>query len=118
MNLSTTIQKKLEEGKHTVVFKDYENIDNEKGGYIKINLAFKDRETSEVIFPKSAAYFFSCMRNQLGLEDEDVTYGEILEQLKGKNIDVYVSYNSYGRNISYHEAVQPAEKVDAESINI
>lgn len=116
MNLQTTVLKRLEEGKHEVTFKGYENVDNEKGGYIKVNFKFADRETSEIIFPKSAAYFFSCMRKQLGLEDETVSYGEILEQLKGQKINVYVSYNEYGRNISYHEAVQPAEKVDADSI--
>lgn len=118
MNLNTVIQKKLEAGHYVVTVKDYENVENEKGGYLKVNLKFDDRDITDVVFPKSANYFFSCMRNQLDLETEDVSYADILNQLKGNNIDVWVYYNEFGRNIAYHKPAEQAEKIDAENINV
>lgn len=109
MNLQTTIQKKLEEGAYTARLAKYDNVENEKGGYIKVTFKLDDREISEVIFPSSANYFFGCLRKQLGLEEEDTTYEELLELAQKKDIKLWISYNNYGRNVAYHEPVVKEE---------
>lgn len=118
MNLQTTIQKKLEEGSYTARIAKYENVDNEQGGFLRITFKLADREITEVIFPnKSAVYFFGCLRKQLGLEDEDVTYEELLEEAKKNNITLWISYNNFGRNVQYHEPVVK-EDVDVDTIKV
>ena len=115
MNLQTTIQKKLEEGAYKARLTSYDNVENEKGGYIKVTFKLDDREISEVIFPSSANYFFGCLRKQLGLEEEDTTYEELLNSAKKKDITLWISYNNYGRNVAYHE---PSVKEEVNITNV
>lgn len=119
MNLQTTIEKKLPEGVHIALLKSYENVENEKGGYLRCTWDLNGREVTEIIFPKSANYFFGCLRKQLAMEDEDVTYAELLETAKDISINLYISYNNYGRNVAYHDSeVGKAESVDLNAVRV
>lgn len=119
MDLNTKIEKKLQEGVHIALLKSYENVENEKGGYLRCTWDIDGREITEIIFPRSANYFFGCLRKQLAMEDDDITYLELLETAKNISINLYVSYNQYGRNIAYHDTeAGKAEKIDLDAVRV
>lgn len=105
--LNNTVKKRLLPGKYPITINNYQEFENEKGGYVKIEMQLPDRVNDHVIFPSGLAYFMSCLRRQLELpEDQDHSYEEILEEaLQSDKLWVIVSYDEkYGLNYAFHEA--------------
>lgn len=110
-------------GKQTGVVKDYQEVSNDKGGYLKVNFQLADRVYPYLIFPgtegaegKQINYFCGAVRRQLNLEGS-VTLEEILEVAKTTPIDMFFSYDKvHGRlNVAFHETTQP-ESVDLNEV--
>ena len=57
------------------------------------------------IFPSQVEYVTSALRNQLGLQDKEVTLADVLEAAKETNIKVWFAYNiDFNRmNVAFHE---------------
>lgn len=101
-------------GKKEATVKDFEEVENTQGGYVKVILQLEDRDYTYCIFPTQVEYVTSCLRNQLGLPTtEETTLGEVLQGAKETPINVWFSYNNdLGRmNVAFHE---PKSNVEAD----
>lgn len=85
--------------------KSFKEISNDKGGYVETILILPDREYKYCIFPSQVEYVTSALRNQLGLQDKEVTLADVLEAAKETNIKVWFAYNiDFNRmNVAFHE---------------
>lgn len=92
-------------GMREVRIKDFKEIENDKGGYVETTLLLPDREYKYCIFPSQVEYVTSAIRNQLGLQDQEVTLEEVLTTAKETSISVWFTYNQdLGRmNVAFHE---------------
>lgn len=96
--------------------KSFKEISNDKGGYVETVLTLPDREYKYCIFPSQVEYVTSALRNQLGLQDKEVTLAEVLKAAQKTTIKVWFAYNSdFNRmNVALHEPriVEDEEAVD------
>lgn len=96
-------------GAYVANVKSYEEIENDKGGYVKVILVLPEQDNREYtycIFPTQVDYVTSALRTQAELQDEEVTLAEMLEYAKKNQITVWFSYNQdIGRmNVAFHES--------------
>lgn len=106
--LNNTVKKRLQPGKVKFELNSFKEYENEKGGYVKIEMKLPDRVNEHVIFPTGLGYFMSCMRRQLALDETvDWSYEEILERAQASNdLWVVISYDEkYGLNYAFHEPI-------------
>lgn len=103
--LNTKIKKKLAPGKYQMHINDVKEFENDKGGYIQLKLQVGDREMLQNFFPTNITYLGRCLREQLGLpDDEDMDLVDILDQAQeADHLYAIVSYNDYGLNLAFHE---------------
>lgn len=105
--LQNTMKKKLVPGKYNFHLNSFKEFENEKGGYVQIEMQLPDRTNNHVLFPSNLGYFMSCMRRQLELDENvDHTYEEILDAaMQSDNLWTIISYDEkYGLNYAFHEA--------------
>lgn len=109
--LETKVLPKLD-GEYTVRVKAYDEIENEKGGYIRTILVLPDREYPFNIFPSSVDYVARNLRNQLGVADKEVTLAELLDLAMTKDFKVWFSYNAEynSMNVALHNSVAVTEE--------
>jgi hypothetical protein len=110
--LHTTIKPALPAGKYPVQIMDYSEVENEKGGYIALQIAFPDREMQQNFFPKNLEYLGKSLRTQLNKANETMELVQILEEAKGKPLFAVVSYNEYGMNLAFHEVTKTAKTTE------
>ena len=103
--LDTKIKPKLPAGKYPIHVNNYQEFENEQGGYIQLSIALPDRDMLQNFFPSNLGYLGKALRTQLGLsEDEEHGLAEILDQaMNADNLFAVVSYNDYGLNLAFHE---------------
>jgi hypothetical protein len=91
-------------GKYEAKVLAYEEIENEKGGYIKLTLGLPDRKYEYCVFPSQINYLTSSLKKQLG-DNIDTTVEGLLDMARETTINVWFSYNQeYGRmNVAFHE---------------
>jgi len=108
--LNTKVLPKLE-GEYKVTIKSYEEIENDKGGYVKVVLQLPDREYQYNLFPSSVDYVARNLRNQFEIEDE-VTLGELLEKGTKTPFSVWFSYNQdyQSMNVAFHDTTAVNEE--------
>jgi hypothetical protein len=92
-------------GKYEAKVKSYKEITNEKGGYIEVIFALKDREYKYCIFPSQLEYVTSALRNQFDMRDKTVTLADMLKLATKKSINVWFSWNPdiQKMNVALHE---------------
>ena len=113
MSLLDVKAKPVLAGKYEVAVKDFIEIENEKGGYIKVTFDVPEYgEYIYCIFPSQVNYVTSCLNQQLGVSRDTYTLGEALK--KTKKLNVWFSYNQdYNRmNVALHEPVVTDEEVE------
>lgn len=103
--LSTKIRAKLPAGEYPVSLITYQEVKNEKGGYIELTINMPDRIIKQNFFPTQLNYLGSTLAEQLGLRDSEHDLVEILDVAKGKNLFAMISYNEYGMNLAFHKQV-------------
>lgn len=114
INLGTIVKSRLADGKHTVTLAGHRVVNNEKGGYIELQLNFPDRVAKWNVFPTQFDYVFGSLQKGLDLTDQDVSYGDILKLAETNKFDIWKSVNDYGINWSLSA---PREEV-GEEINL
>lgn len=91
--------------------------DNEKGGYIKVNMELNDahrRGMTWTLFPSTVGYFFSNVAEQLGHSTEEseegISYADLSNELVEKEIKIYTNWNEEfkSRNFGFTEPEAPA----------
>lgn len=98
-----TVKEPVAEGNYNAILTDIQEVNNAQGGYVK--LTFKTNDDIEIthnIFgsnPKQIEYTIQTLARQVGVFGDDVTLDEVL--IKGFEYKLYVSYNQFGRNISF-----------------
>ena len=55
--LSNTVKKRLLPGKYQFFLNSFKEFENEKGGYVKIEMQLPDRTNEHVLFPSNLGYF-------------------------------------------------------------
>lgn len=109
--LQTKVLPRLD-GEYTAKIKAYDEIENEKGGYIKTILQLPDREFGYNIFPSSIDYVARNLRNQLDVADKEVTLEELLDLAMTKEFKVWISYNAEynSMNVALHNNLTVVEE--------
>lgn len=108
--LNTKVLPKLE-GEYKVTIKSYEEIENDKGGYVKIVLQLPDREYTYNLFPSSIDYVARNLRNQFNIEGE-VTLKELLDKGLTNAFSIWFSYNQdyQSMNVAFHDTTPIVEE--------
>lgn len=103
-------------GMREATVKSFEEVANKEGGYVRVILKLSDREYTYIIFPSQVDYVTSCLRNQLELQDKEVTLETVLNKAKKSPIKVYFSYNTdLGKmNVAFHESRTTSKEEPAE----
>lgn len=114
LNKTAQVKEPVAEGNYELPLVDIKEVENEKGGYVQ--LTFKDANTEIIhnIFgsnEKQIEYTIQTLGRQLEIYGEDVTLEDVL--VKGNIYKIYVSYNEYGRNISFGVRENIDEETDA-----
>lgn len=101
--LNQKVYPALAQGHYTCALAGYNVVNNDKGGYLNLYLHFEDGRTlTHTIFPKGITYLTENLSRQFQY-NRPVTLGEILAEKQGDIVDIWVSYNEYGRNIAFHD---------------
>ena len=110
--LNEVVKARLSAGKKVIKLVSFvEGHVEGKGDNIKITWQLPDRTLPQVYFPgKNITYVASCLKDQLGKSDEEMSVLEILTaaQETDKELFTVVSYNTYGLNLAFHEVTPPA----------
>ena len=102
LNKKAQVKEPVAEGNYELPLTEVKEVTNEKGGYVQ--LTFKDANTEIIhnIFgsnEKQIEYTIQTLGRQVGKFGDDVSLEDVL--VKGFIYKIYVSYNEYGRNISF-----------------
>lgn len=111
MSLATYKCKPSLKGLYEVTLKSYNDIENDKGGYLETFLDVPNYgEYKYCIFPSQIDYITSCLNAQLGVERDKYNFAEAVSRLE--TIKIWFSYNSdLGRmNLSFNEPKVQVEK--------
>lgn len=105
MSLLQTVVLPALNGKYETKVKSFEEVTNDKGGYVKVILELPDREYQYNIFPTQVDYVTSALRSQFDKRGEAVSLGDMLTLGKTKSFNVWFAYNQdVGRmNVALHE---------------
>lgn len=108
------VKEPVAEGIYELPLVDIKEVENEKGGYVQ--LTFKDTNTEIVhnIFgsnERQIEYTIQTLGRQVGKYGEDVSLEDVL--VEGFIYKMYVSYNDYGRNVSFGVRETVNEEADA-----
>lgn len=101
LSKKTTVKKSIAEGNYELPLVSIQEFSNDQGGYVQ--LTFKDDNTEIVhnIFgsnEKQIEYTTQTLAKQVG-KFGDLSLDDVL--VEGFIYKIYVSYNEYGRNISF-----------------
>lgn len=94
-------------GKYETKVKSFEEVTNDKGGYVKVILELPDREYQYNIFPTQIDYVTSALRNQFEKRSEVVSLEDMLTLGQTTAFNVWFTYNQdIGRmNVALHEPI-------------
>ena len=112
MNILEALNQKvypaLAQGQYKCQLAGFNAVNNDKGGYLNLYFTFEDGRTiTHTVFPKGITYVTENLMRQFGYKTP-VSLGEILNTKQGQTIDIWVSYNEYGRNIAFHDNLTQA----------
>lgn len=113
LNNKATVKEPVAEGNYELPLVDIKEVDNSQGGYVQ--LTFKDDNTEIIhnIFgtnAKQIEYTIQTLGRQVGTFGEDVSLSDVL--VKGFLYKLYVSYNEFGRNVSFGVRREQPESVE------
>lgn len=116
LNQKTEVKQPVAEGNYELPLTDVKEVRNQQGGYVQ--LTFKDANTEIIhnIFgsnKKQIDYTIQTLARQVGQYGDSISLGDVL--VKGFLYKIYVSYNEYGRNVSFgvRKDTQEIEETEA-----
>lgn len=116
-NVFTTkeeIKRRIPEGVYT--FKVVKITSNPEGPNVQLLLTNEEYSLTHTIFPKNVPYHRDTIGQQLDMKGKH-SLMDVLKEAKGKDLHVYISYNEYGRNVSFGVQNTP-EETPAESTEV
>ena len=110
------VKEPVAEGNYELPLVDIREVENNQGGYVQ--LTFKDTNTEIIhnIFgsnERQIEYTIQTLGRQVGKFGEEISLEDVL--IKGFIYKIYVSYNEYGRNVSFGVR-ETKEEVEADAI--
>ena len=128
INLNKVVEKRIADGLHSAVLHAFAVVDNDKGGYIRLDMVFADadknadgtvRTVAWPVFPGQFDYVFGSLQRQFGKDNEPITRGELLELAKTSPFNVWKSMHpEYGVNYSLSEPQAEITAQDVEEMEI
>ena len=115
--LNTKIKPRLQPGKYEIKINSVKEFENEKGGYVQLDLQFPDRTIAQNFFPSNLHYLGRCLSDQLHVAEEvEIELADLINEAieNHRQLFAIVSYNDYGLNIALHEpkTTENSEEVD------
>ena len=109
------VTQRIPEGNYT--FKVDSIKENPQGPNMQIFMHNEDYKLTHTIFPSNIKYKIDTIGQQLEMKGE-FSIKEVLANAVGKELQVYVSYNEYGRNIAFglRRNIEVSEEEVAEAI--
>ncbi len=102
LNFNQVILPALADGHHNVRLIAYADKSDDKGDRLLLSFQFEDREFDQYVFPSNLNYWVSGLRKQCGKSDQAMTVQEILDLALQTNLEVWVSRNDFGINLSLY----------------
>lgn len=128
INLNTVVEKRIADGLHSALLQGFAVVNNDKGGYIRLDMVFADadkkadgtiRTVAWTVFPGQFDYVFGSLQRQFEKEGEAVTRAELLELAKTTPFNVWKSMHpEYGVNYSLSEPQAEITAQDVEEMEI
>lgn len=102
LSKKATVKEPVAEGNYELPLVSIQEFSNNQGGYVQ--LTFKDDNTEIIhnIFgsnEKQIEYTIQTLGRQVGKFGDNISLDDVL--VEGFIYKIYVSYNEYGRNISF-----------------
>jgi hypothetical protein len=97
-----TVRKPVAEGNYELPLTKVQEFTNAQGGYVQLTFKNDDVEILHNIFgsnQKQIEYTIQTLGAQVGVYGERVSLDDVL--IEGFIYKLYVSYNEYGRNVSF-----------------
>lgn len=116
-NVFTTkekIQRRIPEGVYT--FTVAKITSNPEGPNVQLLLTNEEYSLTHTIFPKNVPYHRNNIAEQLDIKG-DHSLMDVLKEAKGKDLQVYISYNQYGRNVAF-DVQNNTKETPAESTEV
>lgn len=98
----TTVRKPITEGIYDLPLTNVEEFENEEGGYVQLTFENKDTRITHNIFgskTKQIELHTQHLGEQVGVFGDGTALEDVL--IEGFVYKMYVSYNKFGRNISF-----------------
>lgn len=115
-NFNQVVLPALQNGHHNVRLTSYEDASDAKGDRILLTFQFEDREFKQFVFPSNLNYWLTGLRAQCGRADQAMSIGAILEVAKETNLEVWVSRNDFGINLSLYPPKATETSVSVEDL--
>lgn len=102
LNRKTTVKEPIAEGNYELPLVDIKEVSNNQGGYVQLTFKKDNIDLVHTIFgsnEKQIEYTIQTLGRQVGKFGDDISLEDVL--VKGFIYKVYISYNEYGRNVSF-----------------
>lgn len=110
--LNQKVYPALAQGHYKAMITGYNAVNNERGGYLNLYLGMEDGRTiTHTVFPKGILYITENLLRQFNYQ-QPVSLGDILAQRLNQPIDIWVSYNEFGRNIAFHDNLTKVQEMN------
>lgn len=112
---SATVKEPVAEGNYELPLTNIREVENNQGGYVQLTFKNDDVEIIHNIFgsnEKQIEYTIQTLGRQVGVFGDNISLEDVL--IMGFIYKIYVSYNEYGRNISF--GVRRENEVSTEEI--
>ena len=113
LNKKATVKEPVAEGNYELPLTDVKEVRNQQGGYVQLTFKNDDVEIIHNIFGTNARqieYTIQTLGRQVGLFGNDISLSDVL--VKGFIYKLYVSYNEFGRNVSFGVRREQPETVE------
>lgn len=118
--MNKTVYPSLKAGAYKVKLKSYNIVQNDKGGYLAIHFTLPTGQPIQHnVFPTGIEYLSSNLFRQSGL-DTPMSLTDLLNHIGNthQDIEIWVSYNEYGRNIALHDTTpQQQENISSADLS-
>lgn len=112
---SATVKEPVAEGNYELPLTNIREVENNQGGYVQLTFKNDDVEIIHNIFgsnEKQIEYTIQTLGRQVGVFGDNISLEDVL--VTGFIYKIYVSYNEYGRNISFGVRREESSQEDIE----
>ena len=102
LNKKTTVKAPVAEGNYELPLTEIKEVRNQQGGYVQLTFKNDSTEIIHNIFgsnQRQIEYTIQTLGRQVGIYGDEISLADVL--VKGFIYKIYVSYNEFGRNVSF-----------------